>query len=307
MATRTSTPPRKRPSGSQARKTPAKRKPAQKKRKPAQRRPARSGPGPLTVLFNGIFGLFRAIWLGLAGAVGAIARSIGHSAGELEPEQRRDGVGFGMLGLGIIVAASVWWQIPGVVGEVIRNACTGSVGLLAWAVPILLAVVAWRTLRHPDRNGPAGRQVIGWAAVCGGVLGLVHLSHGVPRPDDMPAVREAGGAIGFLFSAILIDLLKSVYVVAPLLVLVVLFGLLVVTGTPLHAVPERVRAARDKAVGRRTDGSDTEPQRKRHPRTLADEPFENPLVDGPDEDRKVPVTKPDGAADADSGEDTEEV
>ena len=158
-----------------------------------------------------------------------------------------------MLGLGIIVAASVWWQIPGVVGEAIRNASTGSVGLLAWAVPILFAVVAWRTLRHPDRNGPAGRQVIGWAAICGGVLGLVHLSHGVPRPDDMSAVREAGGAIGFLFSAILIDLLKSAYVVAPLLVLVVLFGLLVVTGTPLHAVPERLRATRDKALGRTTD------------------------------------------------------
>ncbi|MGH3474805.1 MAG: DNA translocase FtsK 4TM domain-containing protein, partial [Aeromicrobium sp.] len=306
MATRTSSPPRKRPSGSQARKKPAaKRKPAQKKRKPAQRRPARSGPGPITVLFNGIFGLLRAIWLGVAGAVGAVARSIGHSAGELEPEQRRDGVGFAMLGLGIVVAASVWWQIPGVVGESIRNACTGSVGLLAWAVPILFAVVAWRTLRHPDRNGPAGRQVIGWAAVCGGVLGLVHLSHGVPRPDEMSAVREAGGAIGFLFSAILMDLLKSAYVVAPLLVLVVLFGLLVVTGTPLHAVPERIRSARDKALGRTTDESGTEPEKKRHPRTsLTDEPFENPLVDGPDEDRKVPVTKPDIA---DEGEDTEEV
>ena len=308
MATRTSSPPRKRPSGSQARKKPAaKRKPAQKKRKPPQRRPARSGPGPLTVLVNGIFGLLRAIWLGVAGAVGAIARSIGHSAGELEPEQRRDGVGFAMLGLGIIVAASVWWQLPGVAGEAIRTACTGSVGLLAWAVPILFAVVAWRTLRHPDRNGPAGRQVIGWMAVSGGVLGLVHLSHGVPRPDDMSAVREAGGAIGFLFSAILVDLLKSAYVVAPLLVLVVLFGLLVVTGTPLHAVPQRVRAARDKALGRTTDESDTEPERKRHPRTsLADEPFENPLVDGPDEDRQVPVTKPADVAVAE-GEDTEEV
>ena len=284
MATRTSSPPRKRPSGSQARKKPAKRKPAQKRR-PPQRRPARSGPGPLTVLSNGIVGLLRAIWLGVAGAVGAITRSIGHSAGDLEPEQRRDGVGFGLLGLAIIVAASVWWQIPGDVADAIRNASTGSVGLLAWAVPILLAVVAWRTLRHPDRNGPAGRQVIGWAATCGGVLGLVHLSHGVPRPDDMAAVREAGGAIGFLFSAILVDLLKSVYVVAPLLVLVVLFGLLVVTGTPLHAVPERLRAARDKALGRTTEEEpETDSERKRHPRTSpTNEPFENPLVDGPDE------------------------
>ena len=312
MATRTSSPPRKRPSGSQARKKKpaAKRKPAQKKRKPAQRRPARSGPGPITVLFNGIFGLVGAIWLGLAGAVGAVARSIGHSAGELEPEQRRDGVGFGMLGLGIIVAASVWWQITGVVGEGIRNASTGSVGLLAWAVPILFAVVAWRTLRHPDRNGPAGRQVIGWAAICGGVLGLVHLSHGVPRPDDMSAVREAGGAIGFLFSAILIDLLQSAYVVAPLLVLVVLFGLLVVTGTPLHAVPERLRATRDKALGRTTDEAEAETERKRHPKTSpSNEPFENPLVDGPDEAEPshAPVAAPAATQGEDVGEDTEEV
>ena len=318
MATRTSSPPRKRPSGSQARKKPAaKRKPAQK-RKPVKRRPARSGPGPLTVLFNGVFGLLRAIWLGVAGAVGAVARSIGHSAGDLEPEQRRDGAGFAVLGLSIVVAASVWWQIPGVVGEAIRNASTGSVGLLAWAIPILLVVVAWRTLRHPDRNGPPGRQVIGWAATCGGVLGLVHLSHGVPRPDDMSAVREAGGAIGFLFSAILVDLLKSVYVVAPLLVLVVLFGLLVVTGTPLHAVPERIRTARDKALGRNPEGDGTEAGptdgRKRHPRTSpANEPFENPLVDGPDEDRKVPVgrKKSDDAAvegeSLDEGEITEQV
>ncbi len=259
------------------------------------------------MLFNGIVGLLRAIWLGVAGAVGAVARSIGHSAGDLDPEQRRDGVGFGLLGLAIVVAASVWWQIPGDVADVIRTACTGSVGLLAWAVPILLVVIAWRTLRHPDRNGPAGRQVIGWAATCGGVLGLVHLSHGVPRPDDMPAVREAGGAIGFLFSAILVDLLKSVYVVAPLLVLFILFGLLVVTGTPLHAVPERIRAARDKALRRDSEEPDPDGERKRHPRTSpTNEPFENPLVDGPDEDRNVPV-KQTKTEDVDDGEDTEDV
>ena len=47
------------------------------------------------------------MWLGLAGLVGAIARSIGHSAKDLDPEQRRDGVGLGIMGLAIIVAASV--------------------------------------------------------------------------------------------------------------------------------------------------------------------------------------------------------
>ncbi len=286
MATRTSSPPRKRPSGSQARKKPASRSTA--KRKPAARKPAaRSGPGPVGVVVGGIGRALVAVWLGLAGAVGAVARSIGHSAAELEPEQRRDGVGFGIVALAIVVAASVWWQVPGPVADGVRAAATGSVGLLAWAVPIVLGVIAWRTLRHPDRNGPVGRQVIGWSAICGGVLGLVHLAHGVPRPDDMSAVRDAGGAVGFLFSAIPVDLLRSPFAVAPILVLVVLFGLLVVTATPLHAVPTRLQELRDRAVGRTGEPEPEPTERKRHPRTVVDEPYENPLVDGPDEDRQV--------------------
>ncbi|MBC7631124.1 MAG: DNA translocase FtsK 4TM domain-containing protein [Flavobacterium sp.] len=236
-----------------------------------------------------------ALWLGLAGAVGAVARSIGHSARDLDPEQRRDGVGFAVMGLGIIVASAVWWDIPGAVGNAIRKMAAGSVGILAWAVPILLVVIAWRTLRHPDRNGPAGRQVIGWSAISGGILGLVHLAHDVPRPGDPQGMREAGGAIGFLFSAVLIDLLKSPYVVAPLLTLVGVFGLLVVTNTPVYAVPARLREVRDKALGRSADEPAADvPAKRKHPRTSAaptkdDEPYDNPLVDGPDEDRQVPA------------------
>ncbi|MEJ7634445.1 DNA translocase FtsK 4TM domain-containing protein [Aeromicrobium sp.] len=296
MATLPSAPPRKRPSGSQARKKPAaKRKP--QARKPAARKPAarRSGPGPIAAVISALLRGSTAMWLGLAGVVGAIARSIGHSAKDLEPEQRRDGVGFGILGLAIVVSAAVWGDIPGVIGSVIRDVTAGSVGILAWAVPILLVVVAWRTLRHPDASGPAGRQVIGWASICGGILGLVHLAHDVPRPSDPDpdAMREAGGAIGFLFSAIPIDLLKSAYVVAPLLVLVAVFGLLIVTSTPLYAVPMRLRELRDQALGRAKDDTPAEePKKRKHPRTAVatdEKPFENPLVDGPDEDRQVSV------------------
>ncbi len=292
MATRTSSPPRKRPSGSQARKKPAARRP-QAKKPTRPRKPRNSGPGPLAAAFTGLSNLVRTIWLGLAGLTGAIARSIGSSAKELDPAQRRDGVGFGLLGISIIVAASVWWQIPGRVGDVIRTISSGSVGILAWAIPVLLVVIAWRTLRHPDRNGPAGRQIIGWSAIVGGVLGLVHLSHGVPRPGDTNAdsMREAGGAIGFLFSAVLVDLLKSAYVVAPLLALVVAFGVLVVTNTPLHAVPTRLTELRDKALGRTSEEvvEEAKPPKRKHPKTALVEEFDSPLIDGPDEDRTVPA------------------
>ncbi|HJR88629.1 MAG TPA: DNA translocase FtsK 4TM domain-containing protein [Aeromicrobium sp.] len=277
---------------SAARKPAQKRKPAARKpaaRKPATRRPSarRRGPNPIAVALAWIARMLMSIWLGIAGMAGAVARGIGESAADLEPEQRRDGVGFGLMGLAIVVAAAVWWQITGVVGELIRSAATSTVGLLAWALPLVLGLAAWRTLRHPDRNGPAGRQVIGWIALSGGILGLVHLAHGVPRPNHMDQVREAGGALGFLFSAILQDLLHSSYVVAPLLALLAGFGVLVISGTPLHAVPQRVR---ELLHGPSEDVLDPVPAPRRHPRTvLADEAYENPLVEGPDDTVATPV------------------
>ncbi|MBD8605967.1 DNA translocase FtsK [Aeromicrobium sp. CFBP 8757] len=296
MATRTTSPPRKRPSGSQARKKPTTSKRKPQARKPAARKPAaKTGPGPFAVVLTALLRASTALWLGLAGMVGAVARSIGHGARDLDPEQRRDGIGFALLALGIVAAGSVWSDMPGAIGNVVRDVTGSAVGLLAWAVPILLIVVAWRTLRHPDRNGPVGRQVIGWGAMSGGILGLVHIAHGVPRPSDPDpdAMREAGGAIGFLFSAIPMDLLKSGYVVSPILVLVVAFGVLVVTNTPVYAVPDRLRELRDLAVGRKADAEESEPAaepaKRRHPRTTPDEPYDNPLVDGPDDVRAEPA------------------
>ncbi len=248
--------------------------------------------------------LLMSIWLGIAGMIGAVARGVGESAADLEPEQRRDGIGFGLMGLAIVVAAAVWWQVAGVVGEVVRSAATGTVGLLAWALPLVLGLAAWRTLRHPDRNGPAGRQVIGWMALSGGVLGLVHLAHGVPRPNHMDQVREAGGALGFLFSAVLKDLLHSSYVVAPLLVLLAAFGVLVISGTPLHAVPQRLR---ELLHGPSEDVEDATPAPRRHPRMLlSDQPFENPLVEGPDDETSTSI-KPNKAAKEIDGEPTEDI
>jgi len=298
MATRTTSPPRKRPSGSQARKKPSTSKRKPQARKPAARKPAASttGPGPLTNALAGLMRALTALWLGLAGMAGAIARGIGHGARDLDPEQRRDGVGFGLLVLGAVVAGSVWSDMPGAVGNAVRDVTSGAVGLLAWSVPIPLLVVAWSTFRHPDRSGPAGRQVVGWAAISGGILGLVHIAHGVPRPSDpdADAVREAGGSIGFLFSAIPMDLLKTAYVVAPILVLVIAFGFLIVTNTPVYSVPGRLRELRDQVIGRKDDAEPDvdEPKKSRRskkPVVSDDEPYDNPLIDGPDEDRQVQI------------------
>jgi S-DNA-T family DNA segregation ATPase FtsK/SpoIIIE len=184
--------------------------------------------------------------------LGAGVRKVGHTARELEPEHRRDGAGLFLIALAVVVAASVWWQLPGAVPSATRAVVAGSVGLVAWFVPFLLCYVAWRNLRDPETNGPAGRQMIGWAAFLFGVLGIVHIANGSPRPvrGDTEPLQQAGGALGFVVAKLLTDLLRSEYVVVPLLTLLALFGVLVITATPVYQVPGRLREVRDRVLGR---------------------------------------------------------
>jgi len=262
----------------------------------------RSGPGPVSRTFGALGRGLAAVWLAIAHALGAAIRGIGRSARDLEPEHRRDGAGLLLIGLALVVAAAVWWQPPGGFMELVRQVVNGSVGKVGWAVPLMLLFAAWRTLRDPEHNGPAGRQVIGWSAFGLGVLGIVHIANGNPQPEvgDASALQQAGGAVGFVISSLLLDLLRTPYVVVPLLALLAFFGVLIITATPLYQVPARLAALRDKALGRAAEGDpddeETRPVRSR--RRGADyEPEGDPAYDSPVlEDREVRKRRKKGAA-----------
>jgi len=196
----------------------------------------------------------RGIWLGIAHLIGGAARRVGTSARDLDPEQRRDGVGLLLIAVALVAAASQWWSLDGPVDVTADAVVVGSAGRLAWAVPVLLIGLSWWVLRHPAGHAPTGRLVIGWAATIGGTLGIVHALAGTPQPvDGAEAMRSAGGFIGFMVAAPLVSGL-TVWLAVPLMLLMVGFGVLVLTATPVHQVPERLRAIRDRLLyGQPTD------------------------------------------------------
>ncbi len=254
----------------------------------------RSGRGPVARLFDTVFKGIAAVWLGIAHGIGAVARGIGRGARELDPEHRRDGVGLLMFALAVIAAAAVWFQLGGPLMGAIRVAVTGSVGKVGWLVPLALLFVGWRNLRDPVRNGPAGRQLVGWAALGLGALGIVHIAEGSPQPvsGDAGPLREGGGAIGYVVSSLLLDLLRTPYVVVPVLLLLSFFGVLVITATPLYKVPSRLAVLRDRALGRQrpedADDTATRPMRTRGRRTDLDVTDEiDPLMGDPAYDSPV--------------------
>ncbi|MFJ4773649.1 DNA translocase FtsK [Streptomyces uncialis] len=221
-------------------KAPARKAPARKPtaRKSAPKPPPKPAPSPT----GGLYRLVRALWLGTAHAVGAMFRGIGRGAKGLDPAHRKDGLALLLLGLSLIVAAGTWSNLRGPVGDLVEMLVTGAFGRLDLLVPILLAVIAARLIRHPERPEANGRIVIGLSALVIGVLGQVHIACGAPaRSDGMQDIRDAGGLIGWGAATPLTYTVTAVLAV-PLLVLLTVFGVLVVTATPVKAVPERLRA-----------------------------------------------------------------
>ncbi|MFI5807965.1 DNA translocase FtsK [Streptomyces sp. NPDC051561] len=216
-------------------------KKAPPKKAPAKKAVARPAPKPAPSPTGGIYRLVRGAYLGVAHAVGAMFRGIGRGAKGLDPAHRKDGLALLLLGLALIVAAGTWAQLRGPVGDLVELLVTGAFGRLDLLVPILLGVIGVRLILHPERPEANGRIVIGLSALVIGVLGQVHIACGSPgRGDGGEAMQDAGGLIGWAASVPLTFTMGEVLAV-PLLLLLTIFGLLVVTATPVNAIPQRLR------------------------------------------------------------------
>jgi len=196
---------------------------------------------PVVILARWVFRTIAAAWNLIAGAVGFAVRHIGRGARDLHPDHQRDGAGLVCLGLAIVFAAGVWVRMRNPAGLFIYDVTSGFLGEGAFLVPLLLGLLGWRFMRHPDRNSETSRAAIGWAALLIGVIGLIHIAKGTPHPSaGAPAIRTAGGLVGYGVSAPLVSLLTP-WVATPLLGLVACFGVLVITGTPVRQIPARLR------------------------------------------------------------------
>ncbi|MFE3072882.1 DNA translocase FtsK [Streptomyces sp. NPDC059247] len=215
---------------------PAKRAPARKTA--AKRAPARPAPSPT----GGVYRLARGAWLGVAHGVGAMLRGMGRGAKGLDPAHRKDGLALLLLGLALIVAAGTWSNLRGPVGDLVEMLVTGAFGRLDLLVPLLLGAIGVRLVLYPEKPEANGRISIGLSALVIGVLGQVHIACGSPgRGDGSAAMQDAGGLIGWAASQPLVFMMGEVLAV-PMLVLLTVFGLLVVTATPVNAIPQRLRA-----------------------------------------------------------------
>jgi S-DNA-T family DNA segregation ATPase FtsK/SpoIIIE len=202
------------------------------------------------------------LWMGIAHALGWVVRGIGRQAAtakDLEPEHRRDGGGLALIGLALLLGVAIWGNSGGPVGQWLSGTTRFLFGSIAITIPVLLVAGAIRLMRAPADPAHRGRVVVGWTAIVLGAAGLLHL--GFHRPSAPAQMEKAGGLLGTGSGGLLASAV-STWVAVPVLIMLAMFGLLVVTATPINRIPHRLAQLRDLAMGRppMDDLQDDEPE-----------------------------------------------
>ena len=187
--------------------------------------------------------------MGVARSVGWSVRAMGRQAAtarDLDPEHRRDGLGLLLLGMAILSGVAVWFAGAGPLGAGLADGIRLFIGAIAAVLPLLLLIGAVRLMRDPGEPEHRGRGLVGWSSMLVATAALLHIGQ---DPATNVERDYAGGLIG----AAVGDLLQRAvtpWVAVPLLLLWLVFGLLVVTATPVNKVPERLRELTARLLGR---------------------------------------------------------
>jgi DNA segregation ATPase FtsK/SpoIIIE, S-DNA-T family len=238
---------------------------------------------PLTAPFVGLGRAIAALWRALAAVLGSLARTAGRNAAtarELSPEHRRDGAALGVLAFGLIAVMGIWFHAAGPVGRAVDTATRTLVGNAALVLPLVLFMAGAHMLRQAPEPEARGRVVVGGLALTVAVLGLLDVWSA--NPGTSVGRAHAGGWIGAGVGRPLVSGLSAGLAV-PLLAALGVFGVLVVTATPINVLVDYVRtlgglrgtagAAADAAE----EAPDPAPRQRRQRRFRAAEGVPEPL------------------------------
>ncbi len=174
----------------------------------------------------------------VAKGVGATTRTMS-KATEIEHGHRRDGIALGLIAVSVVIAGGMWFSAGGPVGEWIESAVRAVVGAVAAVLPIVgvaIAVVLMRTEPKPEIRP---RLILGSLLVGLPAVGLWHIASGSPATSNgWPA---GAGVVGYVVAGPLTDGVTE-WLSVPLLLMAMFFGILLLTGTTVREVPERLRS-----------------------------------------------------------------
>ena len=199
----------------------------------------RSNSNPGSGFVRALFKAIGSLWRILAKAVGSATRFVFRGAQDLDPTHQRDGIAFFIFILALIAAAGTWFGLSNFVGHATYSFLYGGLGRLALLTPLILIYFAYRLFKAPDEGNETGRITIGTLLLLISTTALLHLLNGSVG-TGATAMRHGGGWIGYGVSKPLVALVTTILAV-PILLIFFLFGMLVITKTPVSKLFSNIK------------------------------------------------------------------
>jgi S-DNA-T family DNA segregation ATPase FtsK/SpoIIIE len=200
------------------------------------------------------------VWRFTAKTVGTTVRFLARGARDLDPAHQRDGFAFFILILALVATAGTWFHADNIVSRALYSFIFGGFGQIGFVAPLILIYFAIKLFRTPEDKKAIGRIIVGTLALLISSTGLAHLLNG-SIGTGATAMRDGGGWVGFGVTTPLVAAMTSV-LTYPVLIIIFIFGLLVITATPVSALISRIRSTSSWLWSKRPE------------RAVADEPFE---------------------------------
>ena len=236
----------------------------------AKRKKAQSKTGAIGGALGRGFG---ATWRFVASSLGKSVRFIARGARDLDPAHQRDGVAFLILIVALIATAGTWFHSDNLVGRTVYSFIYGGFGRIGFIAPLVLIYFAFRLFRVPEDSRATGRIIVGTVALAISTTGLAHLLNG-SIGTGATAMREGGGWMGYAVSQPLVALMTSV-LAYPVLLIICVFGLLVITATPVSEILTRIKDSSKWLWSKRPE----RPQRIEEEFEISETPaFDTPVV-----------------------------
>ena len=227
------------------------------------------------------------VWRSFAKALGGSVRFIFRGAGDLDPAHQRDGIAFLIFIIALIDAAGTWFNLNNFVGRAVYAAGFGLVGRLGFIAPFILLYFSFRLFRTPDESKATGRITVGTTILILTSTALMHIFNGSVGTGQT-AIRHGGGWIGYAVATPLVALVTNILAI-PILLLILFFGLLVTTATPVSQVVSRVKALIHWGSTRVNDARDARAANDDGFEVSDTPPFESPLIQGFNHDEEEEI------------------
>ena len=209
----------------------------------AKRRKAKTKSGAVTgALGRGV----AATWRFIARSLGKSVRFVARGARDLDPAHQRDGIAFLILIAALIAAAGAWFQSDNLLGRAISSVFYGGFGRIGFVAPLILVYFAIRLFRVPEDTKATGRIIIGALTLLLSSTGLADLFIVSTK------TRERGGWLGNGVTKPL-DWLMTPELTKIVLIIVLIFGVLVITATPVSKVFTRISSVSKWAWSKRPE------------------------------------------------------